>query len=469
MSRQTLLSMPLALAAVLAGCAVGPDYRSPAPEAPAQAAFEGAEAAPFVAEEPPGEWWRLYDDPAFGTIVQQALDANRDLAAAAANLARATALLTEARGGRLPQTSLSLGSTTGRQNVVGISPPVSFEDTIYDAGFDVSYQVDLFGRIRRAVQASRAEAEAVQAAYDATRVTVAAETARAYADACSASFQLDVARNSVELQRRSYELTQRLLDAGRGTALDVSRAAAALEQTRAQVPALEAARRAALFRLAVLMGRPPAEFPEVAAACSAPPRLTGRIPVGDGAELLKRRPDVRRAERELAAATARIGVAVAELYPSVTIGASTGSIALDAGDLGDSDSSRWSIGPLLSWSFPNRTIARARVRQAEASAEAALAAFDGAWLEALRETETALSNYANELDRVEALTAAREHSAAAARLANARFEAGQVSFLDVLQAELTLAGAEMELAESQSRLSTQQIDLFLALGGGWAP
>ncbi|MBN1237683.1 MAG: TolC family protein [Gammaproteobacteria bacterium] len=456
-----------ACAAVLSACAVGPDYRSPLPDAPAQAPFASADAAGFTAEEPPGEWWRLYDDPALGAAVAQALDANRDLAAAAANIARARAVLREARGARLPATSLSAGSSTGRQNIVGISPPISFEDTIYNVGFDVSYQADLFGRVRRAVEASRAEAEAVQAAYDVTRITVAAETARAYADACAAGFQLDVARDSVELQRRSYELTQRLLDAGRGTALDVSRAAAALEQTRAEIPALEAARSSALYRLAVLMGRPPAEYPQAAADCTVSPTLSGQIPVGDGAALLKRRPDVRRAERDLAAATAQVGVAVAELYPSVSIGAAAGSVALSTSDLGASDASRWSIGPLLSWSFPNRTIARARVLQAQASAEAALAAFDGVWLEALRETETALSDYANELDRVEALAAARDHSADAARLANARFEAGQVSFLDVLQAELTLTGTEMALAESRSRLSTLQIALFLALGGGW--
>jgi NodT family efflux transporter outer membrane factor (OMF) lipoprotein len=453
--------------ALLAGCAVGPDYSSPMSSAPAQADFEGAAAPSFAAEEPPGDWWRLYDDPALGSVVQEALDANTDLAVAAANIARAEAVLRGARRGRLPSAEIGAGSTTGRQNIVGLTPPISFEDTIYDVGFDVSYQIDLFGRVRRAVEASTAQAAAVEAAYDVTRITVAAEAALAYADACAAAFQLDVATSSVELQRRSYELTRRLLDAGRGTGLDVARASAAVEQTRALVPALEARRRAALYRLAVLMGRPPVEFPSEAAACRTPPILSGRIPVGDGAALLRRRPDVRQAERELAAASARVGVAAAELYPSVSIGASAGAVALSASDLSVSDASRWSIGPLLSWSFPNRSVARARVAEAEASTAAALASFDGAWLDALRETETALSDYVNELERVDALTAARDSSADAARLANARFEAGQVSFLDVLQAELTLAGAQMGLAESEARVATLQIALFLALGGGW--
>src|SRR5690606_38930303 len=190
---------------------------------------------------------------------------------------------------------------------------------------------------------------------------------------------------------RSFELTNRLLEAGRGTALDVARASALLEQTRAEMPTFEARHRTALYRLAVLMGRPPARFPDAAADCNTPPALASEIPVGDGAMLLRRRPDVRQAERELAAATARVGVALADLYPTVSIGGSATSVALSAGDLDESESSRWSLGPLLSWNFPNRSIARARVAQAEASIDAALASFDGVWLNALQETESALS------------------------------------------------------------------------------
>ena len=451
--------------ACVAGCAVGPDYRAPEPASVASAPFAGADVDAFAQDAPPADWWRLYDDPALDAAIAEAFDANTDLRAAAANLARAAAALREARGGRLPATTLGAGTTSGRQNVV--QQGFAFEDTIYDVGLEVSYQLDLFGRVSRAIDAARAEAEAVEAVYRAVQITVAAETARAYVGACAARLELAAAERSLAVQRETLALTERLFEAGRGTALDVARAAAAAEQTRAVIPTLEAAQRSALYRLAVLMGRAPTNFPPEAAECDAPPAIDGPIAVGDGAALLARRPDIREAERRLAAATARIGLATAQLYPSVSFAGSTGAVALAAGDLDSGDASRWSFGPLLRWSFPNRTVARARLAQAEADADAALAAFDGAWLNALREVESALADYAKEIERRAALEAARGHAADAARLADARFDAGQVSFLDVLQADLVLADAEMALARSQARTAELEVALFLALGGGW--
>lgn len=453
----------IALVALVAGCAVGPDYIEPETPGAAQASFAGADDAAFSGELPPGEWWRLYDDPVLDAAVREALEANTDLRAAAANLARAEALARGARGERYPSATLQAGSTSGRQNVV--AQGLAFEDTIYDAGLSVSYQVDLLGRVRRTIEAADADRGAAAETFASVRLTVAAETARAYAEACGARFELAATRRALDLQRSSLELTERLLEAGRGTRLDVSRAAAAAETTRARLPALEAAHRDALYRLAVLMGRPPAEYPPLAAQCVVPPTLGGEIPIGDGAALLERRPDVRAAERRLAAATARVGVATADMYPNVSIGGSGGWTALDASDLGDGDTSRWSLGPLIQWSFPNRAAARARLGAAQSDVDAALADFDGAWLGALREVESALAAYAGELERVEALGSARTHAADAAELASVRFDAGQISFLDVLQAELALADAELALASSQSRVTRLEVALFLALGG----
>jgi len=453
------------LSALAAACAVGPDYRPPEVPSDAAGAFAGAGLDYFVDDAAPGEWWRLYEDDALDAAVREALDANTDLRVAAANLSRASAVLREARGGRLPSTTLGASSTSGEQNFV--QQGFSFEDTVYDVGFDVAYQVDLFGRVRRAVQAARADADAAEAVYHATQITVAAETARAWARACATRLELDAAERSLALQRESLALTERLLEAGRGTALDVARAAAAVEQTRAAIPQIEAAHTGALYRLAVLMGRTPTDYPAPAAQCSVPPSVGRAIPVGDGAALLRRRPDVREAERRLAAATARIGVATAEFYPSVRFVGSAGAVALSAGDLDSGDASRWSLGPLLSWTFPNRSIVRARLAQARADADAALAAFDGAWLGALREVESALTDYAKERERVDALSNALRHASDAARLATARFDAGQVSFLDVLQAEAMLADAEIALARAQGRAADLEVSLFLALGGGW--
>lgn len=449
-------------ALALTGCmTVGPDYRSPAPSAPAQSGFAGTASPAFTAAEPPGRWWSLFRDPVLDGLVEDALRSNTDLRVAAANLVRARAVLREVRAGRLPTTNLGAGVDYGEL------PGADDADANFDVGLDIGYQLDLFGRIRRAVEASRADAQSVQAAYDLTRITVAAETARAYADACNAGRQLDVARESLRIQEQTFDLTRRLFEGGRATALDTSQAGALLEQSRAALPVLEAQRRTALYRLSVLTGRPPAEFPPIVAACSTPPRLDQPIPVGDGASLLARRPDIRAAERDLAAATAQIGVATAELYPDISLGLSVGSTAASAGDLLSGSGFRYGLGPLISWTFPNSAVARARIAQAEAGAEAALARFDGTWLRALEDTESALARYANGLDRVAALQRARANGQEAARIARLRYQAGRESFQIVLDVERTLAETEAALAQAEAQLSTDLIALFLALGGGW--
>ena len=446
-------------ALVLTGCAaVGPDFRSPAPEAPSQAPFVSSRSPTFTQDQPPGRWWSLFADPLLDQLVEEALAANTDLRVAGANLARARALLRETRAGRLPSTDLNADIRYAQDP--GGDPALR-----YDAGLDVSYQVDLFGGIRRAIEASRADVDAVKAAFDNTRISVAAETVRAYADACSAGQQLAVARDSLSVQEQTFDLTRRLFEGGRGTALDTGQAGAQLEQVRATLPTLEAQRTGALFRLAVLTGRPPANFPAQVANCRRPPQLSRPLPVGDGASLLSRRPDIRQAERELAAATARVGVATADLYPKVTLGGSVGSSAIGLGAIGDGF--RFNIGPLISWSFPNMEVARARLGQARATADAALANFDGTWLRALEETEGGLTRYARELERRDSLRRARAQAAEAARIARLRYQAGRDPFQIVLDAERSLSNIEAELARSEAQLSDYLVSVFLALGGGW--
>lgn len=458
---------PLVSALALAACTtVGPNYRSPEAQAPAQAPFAGASSPLFSGDQLSGPWWSLFADPVLDGLVRDALANNTDLRVAAANLARARAALREVRGDRLPTGSVGAGASTGRQSAMG-QPGGATSGEIFNVGLDVGYQVDLFGRVRRGIEAGRADVGAVQAAFDLARVTVAAETTRAYADACSAGGQLAVARRSVGVQQRTFDLTRRLLEGGRGTALETGQASQLLEQTRAQIPTLEADRRTALYRLSVLTGRPPADFPAIVANCETPPALTRPIPIGDGTSLLRRRPDIRASERRLAAATARVGVATAELYPNVSLGGSLGSTAASLGNLVTGGALRYSVGPLISWSFLNRGAVRARIAQAEASAQGALAEFDGTWLDALEETESALTRYANERDRVATLRRARDGGAQAARIARLRYEAGREGFQLVLEAERRLAEVEGQLAEAESRLSTNLVSLFLALGGGW--
>lgn len=455
-------------ALALAGCGgVGPDYVAPIPAPPTQGAFisQPAAVAPGVAVE--GGWWRLYDDPVLDRLVQDALANNRDIAVAVANIAKARAALRGTKNDRLPQTNVDFGTNYGRLPQNQRQPGVDREDTFVTTGLDISYEVDLFGRVSRNVEASRADLAEAEAERDAVRVAVAAETARAYADLNSASERLAVAERIVQLIDQTASLTSKRLEAGRGTRLDVSRALALRDQQRALIPPLAAERDAARFRLATLTGRAPAELPADAAARGTTLRLERPIPVGDGRGLLARRPDVRAAERRLAAQTARIGVATADLYPRITLGGSVSSSGNGFGNIFGAGPLGWLLGGLVSWNFPNQEAVRARIQGAEADAQAALASFDGTVLRALQETETALSAYGHALDRRTALKAARDQAEIAARIARAQQREGRVDFLIVLDAERTFAQTEADLAEADARIVTAQVDLFRALGGGW--
>ena len=465
----TMAALPLLLAAC--GTVVGPDYRVPetavVKRLDAAAPFLGAGEKPFSQGALPAQWWRLYRDGTLDALVDQAFTANTDLRVAAANLARAQAVVAEAEQSGRPAVDLAAAPGFGR--AAGAASGVNHalpDRASYDAGLHVSYQLDLFGKIARAVEAAHADSDSAQAASDLARVTVAAETTRAYAEACSAGRQIAIARQSVALQDKFVRSTAQRVKLGRGTALDNSRALGQRDQLRAAVPPLEAQRRAALYRLAVLTGETPSRFPQAVAACEQVPRLAEAIPVGDGAALLRRRPDIRQAERLLAAGTARIGVATAELYPQISLGLSAGSTGSLSG-FGEGNTLRYSFGPLISWSLPSTSSARAHIAQAEAGTAASLARFDGVVLNALRETETALTNYARELDRNAALKAARDQSALASNQAGRLYRFGRTDFLTTLDAERTLASTEAAVAASDAALATDQVTLFLALGGGW--
>lgn len=457
----------LAAAGALAACTAGPDYHLPghaAANAPAAAgAFDAAREAAFSAAPLPDRWWALYRDPLLDGLVADALAANTDLRAADANLRAATAILRETEAARTVQTAVSGGETVGRPAGTGGSLLGPLE---YDLGLGASYPLDLAGRIRRAIEAARGDAEAAAAARDYVRTTVAAATARAYASACAANVSLAAAGRVLDIQRQTLDATRRLQRGGRGTAFDVTRAQAAVEQSAATVPAFLAQRRAALYQLAALAGRPPADYPRAVEGCAALPRIARPLPVGDGAALIRRRPDIRQAERSLAAATARIGVATAQLYPAISIGGSAGLTGPVSG-IGSGDAFRLALGPLISWTFPNRRAVRAQIARAGAGADAALANFDGTVIEALRQAETALSGYARDRDRVAALTRARDAAATAAAQAGRLFRFGRAGFLDLLSAQATLASAETTLAAAQTTLVDDEVSLFLALGGGW--
>lgn len=455
-----------ASAFALAACAaVGPSHSPPPVPATAQDHFVSSTFASVAQQDARDDWWRLYNDPLLDGLVRQALEANKDIAVATANIAVARASLRGARSDRLPQTAAGASAQYGRPTGLERAPGQGSEWAL-STGFDVAYEVDLFGRVRRGIEAARADVDAAQAERDAVRVIVAAETARAYGDILSSERRLQVARHTVELLDQTVRLAQKRFDAGRTSRLDLVRVSALRDQQRARIPELEADLEAASFRLATLTGRTPAERP-VTTGNGRQLQLSQPIPVGDGRALLARRPDVREAERRLAGATARIAVATADLYPRISLGGSLASAATSLASLLTGGAVGFLAGPLLSWSFPNQEAVRARIAGAQAQSQAELARFDKTVLTALEETETALSRYANEIERRSALQSARDEAERAARITRAQLREGRADSLAVLDAERTLAQTEADLAEADARLVDAQVDLFRALGGGW--
>lgn len=460
----------LLTAALLAGCTtVGPDYRVPdqaVVKAPAaQGEFQSARAV-TSAEPLPDHWWRLYDDATLDRLIAEALAANTDLRVAQANLERSLALLGERNAVREIQAGADLETSMAQRSaeaeLAHVQPPVR---QIYNIGIGASYDLDLFGGLRRGIEAASADADAAVAARDLVRVNVAAETARAYADICNSGYQLDVLARAIAVQQHGVRLTRLLVSHGRAAAFELDRRQGLLETVQARLPRLAARQRNALFRVTALAGHVPAEADQRLLQCRRPLELAKVIPVGDGAALLKRRPDIRLAERHLAASTARIGVATAALYPDIRLGASLGSTGA-AKDLFSPLTNRFGFGPLIDWAI-NRHAARQRIAASEAQTRGDLAAFDGVVLKALRETETALDNYAAGIEQQQRLDRARDDaSRVAARTAQLR-RGGRIAELPALEAERDLVSAEQAAADGRAALNEDQIALFLALGGGW--
>ncbi len=462
----------LAICACLAACAVGPEYVPPKPPAATTAGFVSFKESLERLSPPPDAWWRLYDDPALDALVMESFAANYDLKTAEGNLSAARSILEGARVALYPTTEVVASGTYGRDartnEILELTRRRPVTDWTYDALLDVSYEVDLFGRVRHSIEAAQANAGAVAAARDALKVTIAAETARAYADVCTLGEQIAVAEHNVSVVSREEQITQARHDAGANSDFDVVRAQALVAQVRATLPPLLGQRRAALFELAVLLGRAPNAAPVEFLKCVTPPRLTSLVPVGDGALLLRRRPDIREAERKLATATAEIGVTTADLFPRVSLLGLYGGVSDRIPLLGTDKALTWGVGPAVSWQFPNLSGPLAAVHQAKAGADAALAHFDSVVLQALKETEQSLSTYEAELDHHERLVELQAKSQKAFELASTQFAAGSVSNLDLLTSEQSLVSADALVAQSDAAIVQDQIAVFKALGGGWA-
>jgi NodT family efflux transporter outer membrane factor (OMF) lipoprotein len=455
----------------LASCRVGPNYRPPELPKDAEAPLVSINSALETPTAPPDAWWRLYDDRRLDDLVQEAFNANRDLAAADANFAAARAAAAAVHANRYPSTEAVAGAVRGRDPVTdeileltGRPPQTVW---LYEDLFEVTYEVDLFGRIHRAIEAANANAASLAAYRDSVRILVAAETARSYAAICAIGEELNVAHHSLDVVTHEAEITNHKFEAGAGSQFDVTRARALVAQVGSTIPQLEGARKAALFELTALLGRTPAHAPKELEGCVTPPKISALIPVGDGRTLISRRPDVRQAERRLAAATAQIGIATADLYPSIRLTGFYGAAGTQPSQLTNSVGLVWGLGPSINWTFPNQAGPRARIAQARASQAATLASFDSVVLTALKETEQALSQYSAALDQRQGLASAQGQIHRSFDIAHAGYVAGSLSNLDLLTTEQSLVALDAAVAASDATLIQLQIAVFKALGGGW--
>ncbi|HZF16482.1 MAG TPA: efflux transporter outer membrane subunit [Steroidobacteraceae bacterium] len=455
----------LSLAAFLSACAVGPNYVKP--DVQTAPAFAGAATAAFTAQDPVARFWTQFGDEELDRLVADALAANHDLRIALAHVKEARALNREAKFDLAPTVTAGAGYTKQRFSNDQTAAAFGREQELYDAGFDASWELDLFGRVRRGIEARHAEVESAEATLRDAQVIVTAEVTRTYFELRGAQSELEVAKRNVVNQQETLKLTSVRLDAGRGTELDTSRAQAQLSTTLASVSPLEAAVSRDIHKLSVLTGREPDALTGELAPTRDLPGLPGVAAVGNPADLLRRRPDIRVAERDLAASNARIGVAIGDYFPKVSFTGSIGYAAGSSGALGDSGTDAYTIAPGISWAAFDLGRVHARVEGARASNEASLARYEQAVLRALEDAEDALVTHARARERLTHVELAAESSATAARLANLRFQSGLVDFLQVLDAERTQLEAEDALAQSRTDAATSLIAVYKALGGGW--
>ncbi|MCD9032153.1 efflux transporter outer membrane subunit [Luteimonas sp. Y-2-2-4F] len=467
-------ALAIALAAALSACAVGPEHVRPAPPTLADAFRDpvdgvpaaDASAAPAAAD---AAFWNAFDDPLLDALVGEALARNHDLQAALARYDQANALLRGARFDFLP-TVVAQGEAASTRASASQAPGEGREARDadgYSAGVAASWELDLFGRVRRNVEAGRADAAAQAADLQALQVAIVGEVVATYVEVRGLQERLRVARGNVDNQADTLRLVEARVAAGGGSDFDSARARAQLDTTRATVPALEAALGAAVHRLGVLTGQPPdAWAPRLAAARPLPALPAGPDPDSPGG-LLRRRPDIAAAEQRLHAATARIGVATADLFPRFTLSGLIGSQAVDTSRLFERDSETRLVALGIDWSFLDVGRVLARIAAAESGADLALAEYRQVVLLALEDAGNALVRYERSREEDALLERAARDSARAAELARLRFDAGAAGLLDVLDAERTRLQAEDAFAAARARSVAAAAGVYRSFAGGW--
>jgi multidrug efflux system outer membrane protein len=450
----------LVLLVLAAGCSLRGPYQ--APETP-PAALRQADPSAYSSEPFDPAWWHEFEDPVLDALVRAALQSNLDVRAAVARLDQARAVFDESTFARYPTVTAGASVDRREQAVPGFTEE-PIDTTTYRAGFDAFWEIDLFGRVRSAVRAAAANAQGFDAALDDVRVSVASEVARNYFELRGLQQQVTVTERSLTNARETLRLSEVRRDAGIGEEQDVASARARVAGVESILPPLRAASAERQHRLAVLNGVRPGDLP-VDLAPRPYPVLAKALPLGDPSALLRRRPDVRAAERRLAAAAAREGVAAADLFPRITLTGFLGFVAGRGSLFGTSDSRAWAVTPALSWAAFDLGSARARLRGTEASSREALAVYDQTVLRALEEAENALVGYREQQRRLVLLADQARESGRAAAIARVRYREGLADFLSLLDAERTELLGQEAVAQAEAGVFTGVVSIYKSLGG----
>jgi multidrug efflux system outer membrane protein len=450
----------LSLTILMTGCAVRPPYVAPVVS---PIALHNVDPVAVSEQSFDPRWWEQFEDPVLDELVGQALVANHDVRIAVARVDQARAIFADVRNDRFPVVTAGAAIDHQDQAIPGFSEQPR-RVTTYSLGFDAFWEIDVFGRIRSQIRAAAATADSFDAEVDDVRVSVAAEVARNYFELRGLQQQLAVADRSLMNQRETLRLTEVRRDAGFGEEQDVASAAARVAAIEASFPPIRSAIAERQHRIAVLIAVRPGELP-VDLSPRPYPALAKALAIGEPDTLLRRRPDVRSAERRLAAATAREAVAAADLYPHITVTGFLGLLAGRGNLFNVSDTRAWAVTPALSWAAFDLGSARARLRGVEGVTRESLAEFEQVVLRALEETENALVNYREEQEQLVKLGDQARESTRAATIARVRYREGVVDFLALLDAERTQLQAEDAVAQAEAGVFTSVIALYKALGG----
>jgi outer membrane protein, multidrug efflux system len=470
---------------LLSACTVGPDYMKPKSAVPPQwAELQGTQPSRAMGDLV--RWWTLFQDPLLDQLIEEAIESNKELRIAESRIfeARARRGVVAADGYPGVNAGASYLRTQQSSNLTfsphekqdednqgkgGTSPTKTPPRNLFTVGFDASWEIDIFGGVRRAVEAADADISAARENKRDVLVSLLAEVARNYIQVRSDQRRLAIALENITAQRKTVELTEARFEAGLGTELDVAQARAQLATTESRVPLLESSSRLAMHQLAILLGREPGALLEMLAEPAPIPVGPESAPVGLPSDLLKRRPDIRRAERELAASTARIGEAKADLFPKFALVGAIGYQSMDIRDITNPASRFWSYGPSVKWPVFDAGRIRAGIAVQDARQEQSLIRYEQTVLAALKDVEDALVAHAKERSSREARILAEQANDRAYQIASELYAQGLKDFLNVLISQLALYTAQDALAVSDQAVATFMVSLFKALGGGWNP